>query len=259
MDFPVDCSPTNQWRYQAQACRIPPFSFAYQPIIDVTTHAVVSYEALIRGPRGQRATSVLAAMNDSNRSAFEQSIFASSISLAARLGLNSLLNVNCLPSSFVDTENTLTCLVEVCRSAGVQQTNIVLEITEQELCVSQYDLAGAARIYQRSGLKVAIDDFGAGHSGLNRLAEFPPNMLKIDMHLVRNINQNGPKQAIIRGVLQVCQDLGIDVVIEGVETLQEYEWCLGNGIEFFQGFLFAEPGFERFPSVTYRAVCSIPR
>ncbi len=110
------------------------------------------------------------------------------------------------------------------------------------------DIANACRAM---GAKFAIDDFGAGHSGLNLLADFQPDSLKIDMTLVRNIANKGPRQAIVRGILTTCSDLGIQVVAEGVETTDELAWLTGEGIELFQGYLLAKPLFEGFPQVHY--------
>jgi EAL domain-containing protein (putative c-di-GMP-specific phosphodiesterase class I) len=98
------------------------------------------------------------------------------------------------------------------------------------------------------GLRIAIDDFGAGHSGLNLLAEFQPDLLKLDMNLVRDIPTHGPRQAIVRGVLQTCADLGIDVIAEGVETGAEFAWFQAHDVQLFQGYFFAGPAFECLPA-----------
>jgi len=89
----------------------------------------------------------------------------------------------------------------------------------------------------------AIDDFGAGHAGLNLLAEFQPDLLKLDLRLVRNIERNGPKQAIVRGIRRTCTDLGIEIIAEGVESKDEYRWFRDEGVKLFQGYLFARPAF----------------
>ena len=68
---------------------------------------------------------------------------------------------------------------------------------------------------------------------------------------MRGIERHGPRQAIVRAVIQVCADLGVDVIAEGVETLAEYLWFSEQGVRLFQGFLFARPGFECLPSVQY--------
>ena len=98
---------------------------------------------------------------------------------------------------------------------------------------------------------MAIDDFGAGYSGLNLLADFQPDQIKLDMKLIRGIEWHGPRQAIVRAINQICLDLGIDVIAEGVETELEYAWLASQGIHLYQGYLFAKPGFESFPKVHY--------
>jgi EAL domain-containing protein (putative c-di-GMP-specific phosphodiesterase class I) len=101
------------------------------------------------------------------------------------------------------------------------------------------------------GIKMAIDDFGAGYSGLNLLADFQPDQLKLDKELIRNIASRGPRQAIVRALIQICRDLGIELVAEGVETASEYQWLAGEGIFLFQGYFFARPGFECLPVVAF--------
>jgi EAL domain-containing protein (putative c-di-GMP-specific phosphodiesterase class I) len=106
--------------------------------------------------------------------------------------------------------------------------------------------------YRGLGVGVAIDDFGAGYAGLSLLANFQPDQIKLDMDLIRGIDRHGPRQAIVRALIQACSDLGIEVISEGVETVAEYEWLAGAGVQLFQGYLFAKPGFESFPSISRR-------
>ena len=101
------------------------------------------------------------------------------------------------------------------------------------------------------GVQFAIDDFGAGYAGLNLLADFQPDTLKLDMSLVRDVESKGPRQAIVRGVIRTCQDLGIDIVAEGVESLGEYGWLRCEGISLYQGYLFARPAFRALPEVRF--------
>lgn len=99
--------------------------------------------------------------------------------------------------------------------------------------------------HRNAGIIFAIDDFGSGYAGLNLLADFQPDIIKLDMHLIRHINSKGPRQAIVCGIIKTCTDLGIDIIAEGVETRNEYEWLRNAGIKYFQGILFAKPGFEK--------------
>ena len=77
------------------------------------------------------------------------------------------------------------------------------------------------------------------------LAEFQPNLLKLDMNLLRGVDNKGPRQAIIKGIMTTANDLGIEVIAEGVETPEEYQWLREEGIWLFQGYLFARPSFEQ--------------
>lgn len=105
--------------------------------------------------------------------------------------------------------------------------------------------------YREADVRIAIDDFGAGYSGLNMLADFQPDIVKLDLKLVRNIDSHGPRQAIVRAVTQCCADLGIDLIAEGVESIAEYRFLKRAGIQMFQGYLFAKPVFQQLPLVAF--------
>ena len=81
-------------------------------------------------------------------------------------------------------------------------------------------------------------------SALNLLADFQPDLIKIDMGLVRDIDKRKPRQAIVRGVTRICEELGIRIIAEGIETLDEYQFLQDLGINLMQGFLFSKPLFE---------------
>ena len=100
----------------------------------------------------------------------------------------------------------------------------------------------------------AIDDFGAGYSGLNLLAGFQPNFIKLDLELVTEIHHNGPRQAIVRGVMRTCLDLGIEVIAEGIEHQEDFDWLWSAGVRLFQGYLLARPEFETLPEPYYPPV-----
>jgi len=229
----------------------PRYSYAFQPIIDVDARRVVSYEALIRGPGGEAAPSVLDRVSAASRYPFDWTSRTSAIALATRLGLQCHLNLNFLPQGLEISTDSITTTLEAASRCGLPIERIVLEVTEGEAIADYARFAATLNRFRSSGLKVAIDDFGAGYSGLNLLADFQPDQVKIDMNLVRGIERNGPRQAIVRAVSQVCEDLGIDVIAEGVETVHEYEWFVGQGVRLFQGYLFAKPGFESLPPARF--------
>lgn len=228
------------------------FSYAFQPIVDVEAGSVVSYEALIRGTDNGSAHGVLSRVPAAEKYWFDIHSRSAAIQLAARLGIATQLNLNIYPRSVFDAGEALVETAEAVFAAGLRLDQIVLEISEAETIEDLAEFGARVSEYRSLGLQTAIDDFGAGFSGLNLLAEFQPDQVKIDMSLVRGIAGHGPRQAIARAVIQVCFDLGIDPVAEGVETVQEYEWFREQGVRLFQGYLFGRPQFEalcaaRFP------------
>lgn len=226
-------------------------SFAFQPIVDIESHRVFAYEALVRGRLNQSAGSVFAALEDSQLHTFDRAARMQAVALAASLGLQAGLSLNFLPQSLETFPDAISSTIEAARTAGLSEDQIYLEVTEGELIRDLAGFAASINQYRSSGIHLAIDDFGAGHSGLNMLAEFQPDVIKIDMYLVRNIDSRGPRQAIVRAVIQACLELGIDVIAEGVETEPEYRWFKRAGVKLYQGHLFGLPGFESLPAPVF--------
>lgn len=229
------------------------FTHAFQPIVDVSEGEVWAHEALLRGPGNESAASVMADLDRDTLHRLDRSSRVSAIALASRLGMTSCLSLNAMPQSLDDADHRADATVEQARACGFPLHRIIVELTETEAIADRNRFTGTVEAYRALGVQLAIDDFGAGHSGLNLLADFQPDILKLDMGLVRNIGSSGPRQSIVRAIIQVCEDLAIDVVAEGVETVDEYAWFEGEGIRLFQGYLFARPGFEALPDVFYPA------
>ena len=229
----------------------PEFTFAFQPIVDTQAREVVSYEALIRGPGNESAYQILSQVSTGTMHAFDQNARVKAIGLAMRLGIVCNLNLNFLPLSLASSAGSILTTLAAAERVKLPVKRIVLEAVEGEIIDDTSHFIELINKYRGLGLMVAIDDFGAGYSGLNLLADFQPDQVKLDMKLIRGIERHGPRQAIVRAINQICFDLGIDVIAEGVETEPEYAWLASQGIHLYQGYLFAKPGFESFPKVHY--------
>ena len=226
---------------------LPAFSYAFQPIVDVVAQEVYSYEALIRGRANEPAFRVLERVPANAKYQFDEDSRVAAIALAVQLGLNCHLNLNFLPRGLYASEASVMSTLAAAARHELPIERVILEVTEGEVIADYAHLGQQLNEFRSMGLKVAIDDFGAGYSGLNMLADFQPDQIKIDMNLVRGIERHCPRQSIVRAVVQVCGDLGIDVIAEGVESLAEYAWFAEHGVSLFQGYLFAKPGFESLP------------
>jgi EAL domain-containing protein (putative c-di-GMP-specific phosphodiesterase class I) len=236
----------------------PSFTFAFQPIVDAHAREVFSYEALIRGRGGESAYRILGQVPTERLVEFDQKARAEAIGLAARLGIGCRLNLNIMPQGLGSPESIVSAMAAATR-AHLPLESLILEVTESAAIDNPGRFAEIANEHRGLGVRFAIDDFGAGYSGLNLLADFQPDLIKLDLKLVRGIERLGPRQAIVRAVGHACLDLGIDVIAEGVETVEEYRWLANAGIRLFQGFLFARPGFESFPPVYYPEAGSASR
>ena len=227
------------------------FTMAFQPIVDLRTRTVFAYEALIRGIDGTGAEAMLAQVNEDNRYVFDQSCRVKAVELAARLAIPCYVSINFLPNAVYQAATCIRATLEAAQRFHFPTGQLIFEITEHEELVDKEHLKSIIGEYKRQGFKTAIDDFGAGYSGLNLLAEFQPDIIKLDMALVREIDHDPVRQAIVQGTLGVCRALAIEVIAEGVETAGELALLQSMGIHLFQGFLFARPGFEQLPAVQW--------
>jgi EAL domain-containing protein (putative c-di-GMP-specific phosphodiesterase class I) len=223
------------------------FSFAFQPIVDTRARMAYSHEALVRGLNNEPAYQVLKRYAGDRMPAFDAACRARAIEVAARIGVDTHLNLNFLPSAALNIAVGLNSTLEAAERHSFPLNRIIVEATEVEAIGDQAHFAKVVNEYRRVGMQLAIDDFGAGYSGLSLLAEFQPDIVKLDMGLVRGIHSHGPRQAIVRAITQVCVDLGIDLVVEGVETIEEFSWFNDLGVSLYQGYLFAKPMFEAMP------------
>ena len=220
------------------------FDYAYQPIVDVAKRGIYAHEALVRGPQGEGAMSVLAQVNEANRYRFDQACRVKAIKTAAQLGIVERISINFLPNAVYKPEVCIRTTLEAARTHGFPTERIIFEVTEGERVEDGSWLASILREYKRCGFLTAIDDFGAGYAGLTLLADFTPDIIKLDMALVRGVDASPSRQAITRGMVRICQELDIKVIAEGVETASERDFFLNEGVTLMQGYLFARPAFR---------------
>ncbi|HDZ56670.1 MAG TPA: EAL domain-containing protein [Pseudomonas xinjiangensis] len=224
---------------------------AFQPIVDMRDQSVFAYEALVRGKDGSGALGILARVNEQNRYLFDQKCRVTAVELAARLGIPCFVSINFLPNAVYHPATCIRATLEAAARSNFPTDKLIFEITENERVVDKHHLKGIMEEYKRQGFKTAIDDFGSGYSGLNLLAEFQPDIIKLDMDLIRNIDKHPVRQAIVQGIVGVCQVLGIEIIAEGIESVEELKFLRTLDIHLFQGYLFAKPGFEHLPEVNW--------
>lgn len=226
------------------------FSMAFQPIVNVSDRSVFAYESLVRGVGQQSAVSVMSQLNATNLYSFDQACRVKSIELATQLRLAdgpARLSINFIPNAVYRPEACIQTTVQAAARTGFPLDRLIFEVTEAEKIRDHAHLNEILRDYRKRGFSTAIDDFGAGYAGLNLLAKFQPDILKIDMELTRDIDSRPVSRTIISAVLMVCREVGIRPIAEGIETAAELKVLQDMGIELFQGHLFARPELEALP------------
>jgi EAL domain-containing protein (putative c-di-GMP-specific phosphodiesterase class I) len=228
------------------------FSMAFQPIVDLATGEPYAYEALIRGPEGESAPSILSRVTETNRYAFDQRCRVKAIETAARagiLGTPAKLSINFLPNAVYSPVACIQLTLKTSRALDFPIDRLIFEFTENEQMADPGHVAGIIAAYKQMGFGTALDDFGAGHAGLGLLARFQPDTIKLDMELVRGVDESLPRRMIIRSIVTMCESLDMRLVAEGVETAAELAALRALGVRLVQGYHFARPGFEHLPAV----------
>jgi EAL domain-containing protein (putative c-di-GMP-specific phosphodiesterase class I) len=238
------------------------FTMAFQPILDLTTNQVWGYEALVRGPNGESAASILDRVTPETVYRFDQAARVKAIELAGRLfpgDAATRLSINFMPNAVYEPAACIRSSLEAAHRAGFAHDRIMFEFTENE---KFHDTAHVSRIvseYRRQGFLTALDDFGAGFAGLSLLANFRPDLIKLDMDLLRGIDTDTRRRIIVSGVIGIARSLGIAVLAEGVETAAELDTLRDLGATLFQGYHFAKPQLEALPPVAGFPVSDVVR
>lgn len=233
---------------------------AFQPIFDAEAGRVWGYEALIRGVDGAPAADILSRVTPEQRYKFDQACRIKAIDLAARLFPREntpKLSINFLPNAVYDPAACLRATLVTARRRAFPTSAIMFEFTENEEIHDTDHLKRIIAEYRRHGFITAIDDFGAGHSGLALLARFQPDLIKLDIDLVRDIHDSAAKQAIVAGLVGICRELDITLLAEGIEREEEFRVLKAAGVMLMQGYWFARPAFEALPGVSLAASAAV--
>src|SRR5580704_8952868 len=219
---------------------------AYQPIVQATTGSVFGYEALLRSedPALSDPSAFLDAAERLGR-VYDvgRAVRCKASEPMHRVPLPALLFVNLHAIDL--TDETLTSPTAPLTAIA---SRVVLEITERASLESIDDVPSRVARLRELGFRIAIDDLGAGYSGLTSVAGLEPEFVKLDMSLVRDIHKNPVKRKLVRSMTALFKDMGITVIAEGIEVVAERDTILELGCDLLQGYLLARPG-KAFPKV----------
>jgi PAS domain S-box-containing protein len=210
------------------------FHPVFQPIVDLESREVVGYEALTRFDSGQSPDRCFAdAWTVEMGPALELATLGAAVAAARQLPAGRWLSLNISPRLLADTERLNAVLWPSDRP-------IVLEITEHEI-IEDYTAIQAAIRALGHNVRLAVDDAGAGIANFGHIIELRPNLVKLDISLVRDVNTDLGRQAMVVGMRHFAAEAGCRLLAEGIETAAEADTLLALGVDLGQGFLFGHP------------------
>jgi len=218
-------------------------SMAVQPIVDLDSGRAHAYEALARfaAHNGSPLHWFELAQELGVRPALERACLRQALELHARRPPGTSLSVN-LSAPVLLEADTLAMLDEAARRLPGALEGLIVEITEETLVHSDTQLLGAIEPLRALGAKLAVDDMGAGYSGLRQITGVRPGYLKLDRSLIAGINLDGERAALVGALVGYCKQVGCALVAEGVETAAELGAVERLGVPLVQGFYFSRPG-----------------
>lgn len=218
----------------------------FQAIWDLKNDSVYGWECLTRGvaPDGtliapHRLFSTAAATN--MIFPLDRLARQSALRNAQVAGLPGRLFINFLPTAIYDPVFCLRTTVELARNLGLDPERIVFEVVESEQIQDEDHLKSIVDYYRNQGFRIALDDVGSGYSSLNLLVALKPDVIKVDLKIVRNIHSLTANQTVFLALAAIAQKTGALLLAEGVETADELAWCRAHGADLAQGFLWGPP------------------
>ncbi len=183
-------------------------------------------------------------VTEKNLYIFDQTCRIRAIEEAARINIQSNVSINFMPNAVYRAETCIQRTLEAADACNFPLDKIIFEVTETDQIPDRAHLRNILEYYKKRGFETAIDDFGDGYAGLNLMADFTPDLLKLDIALTRNVDTDRKRHSIIRHIMALSEDLGIRIIAEGVETRAERDALRDLGVDLFQGFYFARPAFR---------------
>lgn len=211
---------------------------AFQPIVDYRARRVYGYEALVRSdePLMKNPAELLDAAERLGRlHELGRAVRGQVAELSAAIG-DARLFVNLHSEDL----NDLQLYAQESPLSKIA-SRVVLEVTERASLEGVRNVSQQIAALRKLGYHVAIDDLGAGYAGLSSFTLLNPEVVKLDMSLVRGVDSDPKRQAIVKSMMSLCEELGIVVIAEGVETVAERDTLCLYGCNLFQGYLFAKP------------------
>lgn len=228
----------------------------FQPIVSVANGKIIGYEALAR--QVDENNKIISAGNlfsspdldAKKRTELDRQVRWKALQKFAELDSNTYLAIN-ISAAWIDNLRQLNALptLKMLEELNIDRQRIIIEITEDHADLNK--LKEIAKRYRKQGLRVALDDFGAGSSQLQRVMGIKPDIIKIDMRLFKQATKGGIASEVVHLMTRLGKRTGCQIICEGVESEEEFLFGLSCGAQYMQGYLFSPAEAEFKPANLY--------
>jgi EAL domain-containing protein (putative c-di-GMP-specific phosphodiesterase class I) len=218
----------------------------FQPIIDLQEDKLFGYESLLRSGDNEKEISPGVLFQTANETGLHSLLDQRARETAIRCRKDQLPKgvksfINFLPSTIYNPEFCLQHTFSFVEKYEVDPADLVFEVVETEKIVDVDHLKSVFAVYRREGMKVALDDVGAGFATLEMLSQLNPDYVKIDRSYIDHCDTNLQHQEFLRQVRHISKELGIRVLAEGIERKEELDYCKALGVDLAQGYYIGKP------------------
>lgn len=223
-------------------------STLFQPIVSLKNNTIYGYEALSRGPSDSPLHSPINLFDTASRHGriAELDLLCRELAIQqfSRLNLPNKLFLNTIPALLLETDYQHGLTLNFLEKANLSANRVVIELTEQYPIDDYQLMRDATEHYRSMGFSIALDDLGAGYSGLRTWSELKPDFVKLDRHFIQDIHEDRTKLQFVKSMLDIAHSIGCKVISEGIEVREEYLANHEINIDFGQGYYFARPSLK---------------
>ena len=220
----------------------------FQPIVSIKENKIYGYEALIRGPSDSPLHSPLNLFDAASRHGrlAELDLLCREVAIRrfGQLKLNAKLFINTIPEVLLQQDYQHGLTRDFIKKADLTTDQVVIELTEQYPIDDYHLMRQATEHYHEMGFSIALDDLGAGYSGLRTWSEIKPDFVKLDRHFMQNIHEDMHKRQFVQSMVDIAKGINCRVIGEGIEVREEYRTVDKMKIEFVQGYYFGRPAIK---------------
>jgi blue light- and temperature-responsive anti-repressor len=203
--------------------------YQFHPIMDVSSNQSIAHEIIIC-KNGLQINDELSSYTINDLA----NHYTLAIDKIKKSEFNSSIFINLMADDTNNARTAIQAIIDAAGSHGMNPNQIIVEIDHEKLIGDVAHFAAMIEEFRGLGLSISIAHFGAGKAGLTLLETMQPNFISLNKNLVSDVHANGQRQAIVRGVIQTCNDLGIDLIVRHASNPNDYDWLKDEGISLFQ-------------------------